>query len=299
MTIAPIAPSARHLFCFGCGYTARVLARTVLAEGGRVSGTCRNDDGVAALEHDGICGHRFDGSGPLDARVFAGVTDLLVSIPPGPEGDGVLAWHAQMLAGCASLGWIGLLSTTGVYGDCGGAWIDESQPLAPRTDANRWRVAAETSWRNFGEETRKPVQVFRLPGIYGPGRSPFDPLRAGVAQRIVKPGQVFNRIHVDDIAAALRAAMDRPAAGPIFHLADDEPTPADHVLSHAAGLLGLAPPPEVPIDAAGLSPMALHFYAECKRLENDRMKAELGIVLRHPTYREGLAAILEAEGAGG
>lgn len=289
-------PPNRHLFCFGCGYTATRLARRLLAANDQVSGTARSAEGAAALSARGIRAHVFDGTRALPAEAFEGVTDLLCSIPPGEGGDdGVLSLHGDVLAALPGLRWAALLSTTGVYGDTGGAWIDEDAPLNPANDRSRWRVAAERAWLTWGEASGKPVQVFRLPGIYGPGRTPFERLRAGEAQRIVKPGQVFNRIHVDDIVAALLLGMRQPDKGPVFHLADDEPAPADEVLTWAAGLLDLPPPPAVPIEDAGLSPMAQSFYDECKRISNARVKAELGFQPRYPSYREGLAACLAEE----
>ncbi|NGP54524.1 SDR family oxidoreductase [Thioalkalivibrio sp. XN8] len=286
----------RHLFCFGCGYSAGRLARELLAAGARVSGTSRTPSGADRLDKLGITAHVFDGSKPLPAAAFDGVTDVLSSIPPGEDGDdGVLTGHGRILAGLPTLGWTALLSTTGVYGDTRGTWIDESAPTDPRTPGNERRVACEERWLAWGCAHGRPVQIFRLPGIYGPHRSPFARLRTGEARRIVKPGQVFNRIHVDDIVAALLLAMRAPRAGPVFHLADDEPAPADEVLTHAAALLGLPPPPAVPYDAADLPPMARHFYEECKRLSNGRVRQELGFVPRYPTYREGLAAILDEE----
>jgi nucleoside-diphosphate-sugar epimerase len=289
-------PGERHLFCFGCGYVARRLGRRILAAGGRVSGTARSEDGAAALRERGITAHVFDSSAPVPASAFAGVTDLLCSIPPGAGGDdGVLSLHGDALAALPDLRWAALLSTTGVYGDTGGAWIDEDAPLRPMNERTERRVAAERDWLAWGEASGKPVQVYRLPGIYGPGRTPFARLRAGQARRILKPGQVFNRIHVDDIADALLLGMRQPHKGPVFHLADDEPAPADEVLAFAASLIGLPAPPSVPIEEAGLSPMGQSFYAECKRLSNARVKKELGFRPRYPSYREGLAASLAEE----
>lgn len=293
------APQGRHLFCFGCGYSARRLAARVLAAGGRVSGTSRSADGAAALEAAGITPYRFDGERALPGATFDGVTDLLCSIPPGEGGDdGVLSLHGDTLAALPDLRWAALLSTTGVYGDTGGAWIDEDAPLNPMNERTARRVDAERTWLDWGAAHDVAVQVFRLPGIYGPGRSPFARLRAGQALRIHKPGQVFNRIHVDDIADALLLGMRQPEKGPVFHLADDEPAPADEVLAYAAELLGMEPPPAVPIEAAGLSPMAQSFYDECKRISNARVKRELGFTPRYPSYREGLAACLEEETTG-
>lgn len=289
-------PAGRHLFCFGCGYTAMRLARRLLAAGARVSGTRRSEAGVAELAAAGIAAWRFDGSSALPATAFEGVTDVLCSIPPDEHGDdGVLSRHGDLLGALPALRWAGLLSTTGVYGDTGGEWIDENAPLRPKTPRNAARVAAEQRWLAWGAQRGKAVQVFRLPGIYGPQRSPFARLRAGTARRILKPGHVFNRIHVDDIAAALLLGMQHPGAGPVFHLADDEPAAASEVLAHAAGLLGVPVPPAIPLEEADLSPMARHFYDECKRLSNARAKAALGFAPRFPSFREGLAAILAEE----
>lgn len=285
----------RHLFCFGCGYSAKRLARTILAEGGKVSGTSRTPQGMQALDALGIKSWLFDGTAPVPAEALAGITDILISIPSGDEGDGILTHHPDLARQCGRLGWVGLLSTTGVYGDAEGAWIDETYARNPLTQANRNRVNAEDDWLRFAAQTGVPVQVFRLPGIYGPHRSPFARLRSGQAQRIVKPGQVFNRIHVDDIVAALRLGMDRPMAGPVFHLADGHPAPADEVLSHAAALIDLPAPPAIGFDDASLPPMARHFYEECKRLDISRARDQLGFEPRFPDYRAGLAAILGEE----
>ena len=286
----------RHLLCFGCGYVARRLGDRILAAGGQVSGTARSEEGAAALAALGITGFVFDGSGVLPDEALDGVTDVLCSIPPGEGGDdGVLSHHGEALRALPGLRWAALLSTTGVYGDKDGAWIDEYATLEPVNERSRRRIAAEQAWLAWGEASGKPVQVFRLPGIYGPGRTPFQRLRAGQARRIVKPGHVFNRIHVDDIVAALLLGMQQPDKGPVFHLADDEPAPADEVLAWAASLIDLPSPSPVMIEDAGLSPMAQSFYEECKRISNQRIKTELGFQPRYATYREGLAACLAEE----
>jgi nucleoside-diphosphate-sugar epimerase len=284
-----------HLFAFGCGYSARRLAVHLLAAGHGVSGTARSAEGAGWLARMGVRAQVYDGSAAVPAAAFDGVTDLLVSIPPGPQGDGVLAHHAQSLCERARLRWIGLLSTSGVYGDAQGAWITERFVPQPLTEANRWRLAAEREWLDFGAGAGIAVQVFRLPGIYGPGRSPFAGLRDGSARAIVKPGQVFNRIHVDDIVAALCLGMQRPEAGPVFHIADGTPAAADEVLRYAAALAGLPPPAEIAFEDAGLSAMARHFYAECKRLDISHARAALGFTPRYPDYRSGLAAVLGEE----
>jgi nucleoside-diphosphate-sugar epimerase len=217
-------------------------------------------------------------------------------VAPDAEGDPVLIRHRAAFGRVRRLGWIGYLSTTGVYGDRGGDWVEEESPLAPVNLRSRWRVAAEEAWLELWRETDLAVHVFRLAGIYGPGRSALDRLREGRAQRIVKEGQVFSRVHVEDIAQVLAASMAAPDPGAIYNVADDEPAPPQDVIAEAARLLGLAPPPEVPFEAADLSPMARSFYAESKRVANRRIKAELGVRLIHPNYRAGLLAIHAAGG---
>lgn len=292
-----------RLFCFGLGYTGLRLARAAQAKGWRVAGTCRDASKAIALRCEGIDTYLFDGRSPLSdaAEALAGTTHLLCAVPPDAASDPVLRLHSKDIAALsATLTWLGLLSTTGVYGDCGGAWIDEAQPPRPATDDNRRRLAAERDWLALGVQLARPVSVLRLPGIYGPqGRSPIDALLAGRARRIVKPGHVFNRIHVDDLVAVLAAAMERDCSGDrngphLYNVCDDEPAPADEVLVYAANLLGLQPPPAEPFDTAALSDFARHFYAESRRIRNDRIKQELGIMLRYPSYREGLHAIAGA-----
>ncbi len=288
-----------HLLALGCGYSAKRLARTLLETGWKVSGTSRSDEGCAALETLGIRPWLFDGTQPLPDAALEGVTHLLVTIPPGPDGDQSLPLNRAALAASPTLEWVGVLSTTGVYGDTGGAWIDETYPPAPLTEDNRLRLAMEQGWLDFGAGKGIAVQVFRLPGIYGPGRSSFARLRSGAARGIIKPGQVFNRVHVDDIVAACIAGMERPQAGPVFHIADGVPAPAHEVLLYAAELLGMPAPPCVPIEEAGLPPFALHFYAECKRLDITRAREELGFEPKYADYRDGLAAVLAEEQAEG
>ncbi len=211
---------------------------------------------------------------------------LLVSAPPGEKGDPVLGRYADAIAG-SRIGWIGYLSTIGVYGDQQGAWIDETTPGNPRSARSKVRLDAEEAWLALGSRTGKAVQIFRLSGIYGPGRNPIVKLREGRSQRIVKAGQVFNRIHVDDIATTLLASIDRPRAGAIYNVTDDEPTAPQTVTEHAAALTGLPLPPEIDFETADLSPMARSFYGENKRVRNRLIREELGIALAYPTYREG------------
>lgn len=224
---------------------------------------------------------------------------MLISIAPEPDGDPVLAAESAALAKAAPhLEWVGYLSTTGVYGDHKGAWVDESTPLNPATERGHARVDAEAAWAALAARSGLPLHIFRLAGIYGPGRGPFEKVRGGTAQRIIKPGQVFSRIHVDDLATTLAASIARPNPGAIYNVCDDDPAPPEDVIAHAATLLGLPPPPAVPYAEADLPPMARSFYAESKRVRNDRIKAELGVRLAYPSYREGLAAVLKAEGSG-
>ncbi len=267
-----------NLFCFGFGYSAAHLAAALPADW-QVAGTVRHEDGRANTH---IFGEAID---------FSAITHLLVSIPPEEAGDpALLRYHAALMAAPA-LRWVGYLSTTGVYGDHGGGRVDEATPLAPTSQRARRRAQAERNWLDFGAEKGVTAQVFRLAGIYGPGRSVLDDIRAGTARRIVKPGQMFSRIHVEDIAGVLLAAMAGESRAPIFNVCDDEPAAPADVVAYGCGLLGVEPPPEIAFDRAELSPMALTFWRDNKRVDNGLMKRELGIGLRYPTYREGLASI--------
>jgi nucleoside-diphosphate-sugar epimerase len=285
-----------RLFCFGLGYTALALARRLMAEGWSVAGTTRAADKEARLAADGLQVHLFGRDRPLPdpAAALAGTTHVLTSIPPDEIGDPVLDCHLADLRGCATLRWAGYLGTTGVYGDRGGAWVSEEEAVAPTMARTRRRAAAEDHWLRSG----LPVHIFRLAGIYGPGtgRNALDAVRAGAARRIVKPGQMFGRVHVDDIVQVLCASIARPTPGAVYNVADDEPAPPQDVIAFACELLGVAPPPEVPYDQAELSPMARSFYADNRRIANARIKRELGVRLRYPTYRDGLRAILDQEG---
>lgn len=286
----------RSLFCFGLGYSAQYVARRALALGWRVGGTCRTPEKAARLAAEGIAAFVFDGHQSSDqiADALREATHVLLSVPPLESGDPVMPHHGEDLAVVAgNLRWLGYLSTTGVYGDCGGEWIDETQVPQPATPDNWRRLDAEHAWRDFAARHGIALHLFRLPGIYGPaGRNVIDALRAGQARRIVKPGQVFNRIHVEDLARVLLASMERPDTGPsLYNVADDEPAPADEVLAFAAQLIGVPLPPAELFAQAQLSPMARHFYEECKRVRNERIKRALDVTLVYPTYREGLRAI--------
>ena len=288
-----------RLFVFGLGYTAQALALRLHGAGWRIAGTTRSAEKQTRLAQHGIEVHRFARGRPLEAaaEALAGTTHLLTSIAPDEDGDPVLDHHLAALESCRTLIWAGYLSTTGVYGDRGGDWVDEASPVAPTMARTRRRVGAEGRWLASG----LPVHLFRLAGIYGPGpgRNALDAVRSGSARRIVKPGQMFGRIHVDDIVQVLCASIARPNPGAIYNVADDEPAPPQDVVTFACALLGVAPPPEIPYEASELSPMAHSFYADNRRICNARIKEELGVILRYPNYREGLRSLLAAEpGAG-
>ncbi len=293
----PEPRSDQKLFCFGLGFSGTRLALTLKAAGWRVAGTCREPARHARLVEQGIEAHLFDRDRRLaaPATILEGVTHLIDSVPPDGNGDLVLGCHAPDLAALDSIEWIGYLSTTGIYGDHGGGWVDETTPPSPLTERARRRVAAEQVWQALGRETGIAVQVFRLAGIYGPGRSALDAVRAGTARRIVKPGNLFSRIHVDDLAAVLAASMARPNAGAVYNVCDDMAAPGNEVTEYACQLLSVEPPPALPFEDAGLSPMAASFYAESRRVRNARIKQELGVALKYPDYKSGLGAIAAAE----
>jgi len=290
--------AAPLLFCFGLGYSALAFARTLQDAGWRVAGTCRDAGKQAALAGLGIAALPFDRDRPLadPTAAFGAAAAILSSVPPDAAGDPVLDRHGADLARAAA-GWIGYLSTTGVYGDRQGGWVDEASALTPSGERGRRRVAAEQGWLALHRDAGRPVHVFRLAGIYGPGRNALQSLLDGTARRVVKPGQVFSRIHRDDIVAVLRASLARPAPGAVYNVCDDDPAPPDEVVAHAAALLGVAPPPLVAFADAELSPMGRSFFDDNKRVANRRIKDELGVVLRHPHYRSGLAT-LQRQGEG-
>jgi nucleoside-diphosphate-sugar epimerase len=281
------------LLCVGLGYSAERVAARLAGEGWQVAGSSRTATGEDRVRSLGYGAVRFDGSAssPELRKALENVTHLLVSAAPDGAGDPLLRWHADDIAAAPNLGWIGYLSTVGVYGDHQGAWVDEATPTAPVTERGRRRVEAERQWLKLPTMQRPSVQVFRLAGIYGPGQNQIEALRRGEAKRIVKTGQVFNRIHVDDIAGAVIAGIRHPEATGVFNVADDHPAPPDEVIVFAADLLGIAPPPAIPIETAELSPMALSFYGEVKRVSNARLKRDLGWRPIYPTYREGLATL--------
>ena len=284
-----------RLFCFGIGYSAQALIDRLQARGWQVAGTVRAEDKAEALQARGVDAHVFDRGRPLadpDAAL-AGATHLLSSVPPDADGDAVVDEHGDALRRLAGqFDWAGYLSTTGVYGDREGGWVDESAELHPTSDRSRRRVAAETALRDLAAESGLPLHVFRLAGIYGPGRNPLETVRQGKAKRIDKPGQVFSRIHVADIVNVLEASFARPNAGAVYNVCDDEAAAPKDVTEFACALLGVDPPPLVPIDEAGMSEMAWTFWKDNKRVDNTRMRRELGVAPTYPDYRAGLRALL-------
>jgi len=288
--------SVLRLFVFGLGYVGEAFAGALAARGWRVAATARGADRVAALRARGIEAVEASDKAAMTAAM-GGVNAVLITAPPNADGcPGLQAVIPALAAANAFPDWIGYLSTTGVYGDFEGRWVFESSPLKAQSVEGARRVGAERDWRQVGRGMGLTVTSFRLPGIYGPGRSAFDRLRAGEGRRIVKPGQVFSRIHLDDIVSGLLASLDQPKAGGIYNLCDDEPAPPQDVMEYAAQLLGVPVPPDLPFDALGLSPATRRFYAENKRVSNALAKAELGWRPKYPTYREGLTAILAGGG---
>lgn len=282
-----------HMVFFGFGFCAQAMAPLLRARGWQLSATCRDDEKAAALKAQDITPLFLDGA-PLTAAQLDGVSHILLSAAPTEDGDPALPLLSDALAALDEKPqWMGYLSTTGVYGDHKGAWVDEETPPGPLGARGRRRVEAEKAWGALAQAQGLPMHYFRLAGIYGPGRNQLRALENGTARRIAKPGQVFSRIHVDDIAQVLLASIDRPNPGRAYTVCDDEPAPPQDVVAFAAGLMHTTPPPLLPFDGAVLSPMAKSFYGENKRLRNRRMVDELGVALTYPTYREGLRALYE------
>lgn len=287
----------KQLLSFGHGYSAQALVPQLLPQGFTITGTTRSPDKAEMLKKTGITPVLFPSADTLEDMEphLRKATHLLISAGPNAEGDPVLAHLRDAIGDIApKLEWAGYLSTTGVYGDAEGGWVDENSPLNPSTKRGEARVKAEAEWQAIPD---LPLHIFRLAGIYGPGRGPFSKVRAGTARRIIKQGQVFSRIHVEDIAQVLEASIAHPNPGAIYNLCDNDPAPPQDVIAHAAHLLGLPLPPEVDFETAEMTPMARSFYAESKRVCNERIKSELGVRLKYPDYRTGLAALLEAENA--
>jgi dTDP-D-glucose 4,6-dehydratase len=282
------AKPPNHLLCLGYGYCAQALAVTLDPATWRISATVRDKKPKAATRP-------IDFVAFADApHIFAEATHILVSVPPDTHGDPVLRDHGEHLAGRTQLQWLGYLSTTGVYGDTGGRSVDETAALVPTADRSRRRIKAEFDWQDLAATHTLPLHIFRLAGIYGPGRNTIEQVRAGTARRIHKPGHAFSRIHVDDIVQALTQSMAAPQPGAIYNLCDDAPAEQIDVVTYACGLLGIEPPPVVAFEDAepAMSAMQRSFWDDNRRIDNTKAKTELGLVLKYPTYREGLAALL-------
>ncbi|MEQ6249386.1 SDR family oxidoreductase [Sulfitobacter sp. HNIBRBA3233] len=277
----------KQLLSIGHGYSAQALARRLVPQGWRIVGTSRSAEKCEALAATGIETLQWPGADL--APLIAQFPNILISAGPGPDGDPVLAeLDGAFAAAAPDMRWLGYLSTTGVYGDHAGDWVDEDAPLTPATKRGRARVEAEAAWQAIAQ---LPLHIFRLAGIYGPERGPFAKVRRGTARRIIKDGQVFSRIHVDDIAQALELSIASPNPGAVYNLCDDDPAPPQDVIAYAAELLGLPVPPGIPFEEAEMTPMARSFYAESKRVRNDRIKAELGWSPIYADYRSGLNAM--------
>jgi nucleoside-diphosphate-sugar epimerase len=286
------------LFVFGLGYSAQAFVAHERASLDGVSATVTGAAKAEALAKDGLKVHVFDGTAadPAIAADVATCDAILASVPPDADGDPVLRIFEDAIVSARTPRWIGYLSTVGVYGDHGGAWVDENSETRPANERSRHRLHAERAWLRLGERAGKAVHIFRLAGIYGPGSNALVNVRAGRARRIVKPGQVFNRIHVDDIAAVLAATLSRSEASEIWNVADDEPSPPQDVIVYAAELLGVPPPPVIAFEDTRLTGLALSFWQESKRVCNRRIRDELKLSLAHPNYRDGLQALMKVDG---
>lgn len=292
--------SENNLLIFGMGYSARVFAKRMIDRGWRVSGTARSRSGRAKIADLDATALHFDSdeaaiSDALKSAIAA-ASHVLISAGPDATGDPVLKRARDALAVSDNIRWIGYLSTVGVYGDHDGAWVDETSECRPVSKRSLYRVKAEREWLEFAQETDKKIQLFRLGGIYGPGSNPLEKLRAGRSRRIDKPGQVFSRIHVEDIANTLEAAVTRKSDHVVFNVVDNEPAPPQDVIAYGAKLLGMEPPPLVAFDDADMTDMARSFYGENKRVSNARLREDLRVTLSYPTYREGLKALVGTVG---
>lgn len=291
--------SNKKLFCFGYGYTCDYVGHALLGQGWTVAGTTRDNDKRRFLKNMGVKSFLFDFEQPLEdpALFLKDTTHLLISTPPDDDGDPVFNIHADDILKIPTLEWVGYLSSTAVYGDREGGWVDEISEIRPSSKRGSRRAKAENQWLSLFYTKGLPVHIFRLAGIYGPGRSALDSVRAGIARRINKPGHAFSRIHVDDIVQVLMASMMNPAPGTAYNVADDLAAPSHEVIQCACELLGLEPPPLMPYDEADLAPIARSFYNDNKRIRNDRIKHDLGITLKYPNYKEGLKGCLALEQA--
>ena len=280
-------PQLKHLFCFGHGFSPHALAEKLKPLGWKITGTSRSAEGAAAINAKGYEGLVFDELQSIPSSV----THIVSSIPPGEKDDPVLErFKGELTARAKTFEWVAYLSTTGVYGDRAGAWVDETADLTPNTERGRKRVYVERAWQSIPD---LPLHIFRLAGIYGPGRNAFEILKSGKAQRVIKQGQIFSRIHVEDIAGILLASINQPNQSAIYNMADDEPCAPQDVISYAAELLHITPPPEIKFEDAKLSAMQRSFYADSKRVSNARVKNELAYKFIYPNYRAGLKALLK------
>lgn len=282
------------LFCFGFGYSAQALTKLLRQTDWQVVATCRDPAKAGLLTQAGVTPILYNSRQPLSEEDFSGVTHILLSVPPDALGDEVARVMGERIAHLSDIQWLGYLGTTGVYGDQDGAWVDENSPLQPAGPRGERRLVAEQQWLELYRCHGLPVHLFRLAGIYGPGRNVLTQLREGTAKRIDKPGHVFSRIHVDDIAQILLASIQHPNPGTAYNVADDEPAAPEAIVRFAAELLGQTPPPLVPFEQAELSEMARSFYADNKRVKNNRIKQDLAVKLLYPTYREGLTALFKS-----
>ena len=281
----------KGLLSLGHGYSARYLARRLLPQGWTIFGTTRDPSKFEQISATGVTPIPWERAAIADA--LAQCTKLLISAGPNPSGDPAMDMVGDLLSQSSHISWTGYLSTTGVYGDHQGGWVDEDTDLTPATARGMARVKAEAAWQELARTTNLNLHIFRLAGIYGPGRGPFSKLRNGTARRIIKPNQLFSRIHVEDIAQVLEASIRNPNPGAIYNLCDDNPAPPEDVLEYAANLLGLPVPPPEDWERAEMTPMARSFYSESKRVRNEKIKRELGVTLIHPTYQSGLTALLQ------
>jgi nucleoside-diphosphate-sugar epimerase len=281
------------LLCLGMGYVASALSDRLLTKGWDVVATCTSLAKQNVLEAKGIPTALFSPEHALPGSLLEGVTHVVSSIPPSESGDLAAEWLAQNAAQAGGVTWAAYLSTTGVYGDRDGAWVDEGVDLHPTSPRSMRRVVAEQQWQSLRDQCALPMHIFRLAGIYGPGRNPLERIRAGKAHRIIKPGLNLSRIHRDDIVGILCASIKKPNPGAIYNVADDEPAPPQDVVTFGCSLLGVDPPPEEAFEAAEMSPMGRSFYLDNKKVRNDRIKRDLGYAMIYPTYREGLAALLD------
>jgi|TARA_B110001454_G_scaffold213754_1_gene232453 hypothetical protein len=282
------------LFCFGHGFSSRALARRLTPKGWEVLGTCRNIDSKNILNNEGQL-YEYDGIN-INKEIYNAIdksTHLLISIPPQVSEDPVLDQFCSEILNWKHLKWVGYISSTGVYGDRKGEWVNEKSILKPITATSQRRVVVESAWLKLYKDNSLPIIIFRCGGIYGPGRNVLISVKLGRSKRIEKPGLVFSRIHVDDLAQTLEASMLNPMPGEIYNVSDDLPSSPSEVVEYACGLLNITPPPLIPYESAELSDMARGFYEANKRVSNKKIKVNLGICLEYPDYKVGLNALLK------